>query len=231
MGVQLKALVVEDDAGSLELICETLIASGIETIGTRSPVHATDLVDREKFDGIFLDLGMPGLNGVELARRIRKSDLNATTTIIVVSGESPARVKEAFAAGAQFYLSKPLDQMKLKRLVSSTQGSLLLERLRNRPVDLRTALVCRTSSGEFAGVTSQISEKGMVFSFEGSLRPGEFVHFTFRLPKSRADVDATGTILRVMRDDGPQRAGCRFESLNPAGKKALREFLASAGAT
>src|SRR5258706_14315347 len=107
--MQLKTLVVEDDANSLELICEALNASGIGALGTRSPQHACELVEGEKFDGIFLDLSMPGLDGLELSRRIRKSSHNATTPIVVVTNHTdPATVQEAFRAGAHFFLSKPL---------------------------------------------------------------------------------------------------------------------------
>jgi CheY-like chemotaxis protein len=228
--VQLNALVVEDDASSLELICEALHGSGITAVGTRSPLHATDLVDRRRFDGIFLDLAMPGLNGSALARRIRRSTHNATTPIVVV-GEperpGPHTIKDAFAAGAQFYLAKPLDRSKLERLVHSTQGSLVRERLRRHSVELRTEVSCRTGAGECSGVSVEISEKGLVFQFDGALHSSDYVRLSFRLPRSERPIEATGTIQRVMRESGRQRAICRFDSMNAASSRALHEFLVS----
>src|SRR5258708_2088029 len=225
----LKVLVVEDDFASLELLCETLLAGGIEAQGTRNPVQAVVMIEDEKFDGIFLDLTMPGLDGFELCRRIRKSDRNSTTPIIVVSGRSGRDVMtQAFSSGAQFYLAKPLDRMKLKRLLNSTQGSLLQERLRNHAVPLRAQLLCRGRFGDFPGTISQISANGIVFNFDGVLHPGDRVQLSFRLPSSDIAVEFTGTVLRIIRVDGQQKAGCRFETFNPKGNQALREFVSSA---
>lgn len=224
--MRLSVLVVEDDSASLELICETLNASGIDARGMRSPVHAAAMIDEEKFDGIFLDLSMPGMDGMELARRIRKSGPNASTPIVVVSGRMDRDViKQAFEAGAQFYLPKPLDRVKLKRLVSTTQGSLLSEYLQTHPVEMRTPVLCRTKAGDCTGFSSQVSPKGMVFTFEGALRPGELVQLSFRIPDTESVVEAAATVLRIMRSDGPQKAGVRFDTVNASGKRALRQYI------
>jgi CheY-like chemotaxis protein len=229
--MKMKVLVVEDDFASLELLCEALSATGVEVQGTRSSVQAVAMIEDQKFDGIFLDLTMPGLDGLELSRRIRKSEGNSTTPIIVVSGRSEKdTMKEAFASGAQFYLAKPLDRMKLKRLVNTTQGTILQERLSNYPVAVRTQLLCRSRRGDFPGEISQISEKGLVFQFDGLLHPGDSVQLSFRLPSTENSLEATATVLRIMRMEGRQKAGCRFETLNPKGKQALREFVSAAAA-
>jgi CheY-like chemotaxis protein len=228
--MELNALVVEDNASSMELICEALHGAGISAMGTRSPVHASDLLDRRKFDGIFLDLAMPGLNGAALSRQIRRSTRNASTPIIVVGEQNrpgPNAIKEAFAAGAQFYLAKPLDRTKLVRLVNSTQGSLMRERLRNQTVEVRTAVSCRTGSGEYSGVSAQVNETGIVFQFDGKLHSGDFVRLSFRLPRTECKVETTGTIVRVMRDAGKQRAACRFDNLNSASLQAIHDFVTS----
>src|SRR5580658_569060 len=174
--MQLNALVIEDNASSLELICEALHGAGIATMGTRSPLHASDLLDRRRFDGIFLDLSMPGLDGAAMSRRIRKSTRNATTPIVVVGEEDRAgthHVKDAFAAGAQFYLHKPLDRAKVIRLVHSTQGSLLRERMRHHTVEFRTEVIARSGSGECSGASLEIGEGGMLFQFEGTLHTSD----------------------------------------------------------
>jgi CheY-like chemotaxis protein len=223
-------LVIEDNASSLELICEALHGAGIATMGTRSPLHASDLLDRRRFDGIFLDLSMPGLDGAAMSRRIRKSARNATTPIVVVGEQDRAgtnSVKDAFAAGAQFYLHKPLDRAKVIRLVHSTQGSLLRERMRHQTVEFRTEVSGRSSSGECSGVSLEFSQGGMAFQFEGTLHTSDLVRLSFRLPKSERPLDARATVTRVMRDSGQQTAICRFDNLSAANLRALHDFLAS----
>jgi CheY-like chemotaxis protein len=232
--MQLNALVIEDNVASLELICEALHGAGIATMGTRSPLHASDLLDRRRFDGIFLDLSMPGLDGAAMSRRIRKSTRNATTPIVVVGEEDRAgthHVKDAFAAGAQFYLHKPLDRTKLMRLVHSTQGSLLRERMRHHIVALRTEVNCRSGSGECTGVGLEIGEAGIIFQFEGTLHTSDLVRLSFHLPKSLRAVEARATVTRVIRESSQQRAICRFDHLSSATLQALHEFLASSVAS
>jgi CheY-like chemotaxis protein len=228
--MELNALVVEDNASSLERICDALQGAGISAMATRSPLHASELLDRRKFDGIFLDLAMPGLNPAALSRQIRRSTRNATTPIIVVGEQDrpgPYAIKEAFAAGAQFYLAKPLDRAKLLHLVNSTQGSLMRERLRSQTVEMRTAVSCRTGSGEYSGVSTQVNETGIVFQFDGKLHSGDFVRLSFRLPRTECKVETTGTIMRVMRDAGQQRAACRFDNLSSASLQAIHDFVTS----
>ena len=67
----LKLLVVEDDLASLELMTEVFTSLKAEVRPVSDSEKAADMVNREKFDGIFLDLEMPKVNGFDLARRIR----------------------------------------------------------------------------------------------------------------------------------------------------------------
>jgi CheY-like chemotaxis protein len=80
--VSLKLLVVEDDIASLELMTEVLTSLNAEVRPLRDSQKAADLVNREKFDGIFLDLEMPNLNGFELARQICQSSWNKAAPIM-----------------------------------------------------------------------------------------------------------------------------------------------------
>ena len=82
----LKLLVVEDDLASLELMAEVFTSLNAEVCPVSDSEKAADLVNQEKFDGIFLDLEMPNLNGFDLARLIRKSSWNKSTPIIIVTG-------------------------------------------------------------------------------------------------------------------------------------------------
>ena len=84
----LKLLVVEDDVPSLELMAEVFTSLQAEVRPVDNSETAAALVDREKFDGIFLDLEMPRLHGFDLTHRIRESSWNKSTPIIVVSGRS-----------------------------------------------------------------------------------------------------------------------------------------------
>jgi hypothetical protein len=137
-------------------------------------------------------------------------------------------MKDAFSAGAHFFLSKPLDLAKLRHLASSTHGTLLREQRRSRQVPLAVEITCRAGPRSFSGVTSQISEQGLVFRLvlcrEGSLHPGELVHVRFCLPASS---HALETMSVIMRTDEERHTSCRFQKLAEETRKAVQEFVAS----
>ena len=67
MAFKPKILVVEDDEQMLRLLGEVLAQMGAEPYCEGSSVHAAELAEHEKFDGVFLDWKMPELDGLELA--------------------------------------------------------------------------------------------------------------------------------------------------------------------
>ena len=110
----LKLLVVEDNLASLELMTEVFTSLKAEVRPISDSEKAVGVVNQEKFDGIFLDLEMPSLNGFDLARLIRKSSWNKSTPIIIVTGRDERQtMHDAFAFGATFFLQKPVDRQNL----------------------------------------------------------------------------------------------------------------------
>lgn len=114
----LKLLVVEDDLASLELMTEVFTSLKAEVRPISDSEKAVTAINQERFDGIFLDLEMPNLNGFDLARLVRKSSWNKSTPIIIVTGRDERQtMRESFAIGATFFLQKPVDRQKAKHVV------------------------------------------------------------------------------------------------------------------
>ncbi|MCR5511782.1 MAG: LytTR family DNA-binding domain-containing protein, partial [Lachnospiraceae bacterium] len=65
---------------------------------------------KQAFDLLFLDIGLPGMDGVEVARKIRKG--NADVMIVFITADD-SRVFDAFDVSALHYLRKPIDLDKL----------------------------------------------------------------------------------------------------------------------
>lgn len=82
------------------------------------------------FDIIFLDVWMKNMNGMELAREIRKFDQNVQ--IVFLTG-NPEYVFEGYEIGAVRYLIKPIDESKLKQALDTC-----MERIKNRNEDYLT---------------------------------------------------------------------------------------------
>jgi CheY-like chemotaxis protein len=79
--LSLKLLVVEDDPASLELMTEVLRSLEAEVRSLGDSEEAVALVKQQKFDGIFLDLEMPNLNGFAIAQEVRTSSRNKLTPL------------------------------------------------------------------------------------------------------------------------------------------------------
>jgi CheY-like chemotaxis protein len=89
-------------------MAEVFTSLKAEVCSVSDSVQAAALVNQEKFDGVFLDLEMPNINGFDLARQIRKSSWNKSAPIVIVTGRDDRRtMQEVFAIGATFFLQKP----------------------------------------------------------------------------------------------------------------------------
>src|SRR5260370_38298912 len=90
---------------------------------------------------------MPSADGMELARQMRSSRFNRMTPIVLISDDQrPSARSVGFAAGASFFLYKPIDKSRLLKLVQATQGTMEHERRRTRRVPLRSKV--RLTFGE-----------------------------------------------------------------------------------
>jgi len=77
--------------------------------------EALRLLPRERYDLVVTDINMPDIHGLELLSFMRKSDVHATTPVIIVSTENAQRDRErGMALGANAYLTKPFDPEALR---------------------------------------------------------------------------------------------------------------------
>ena len=219
----LKLLVVEDDASSLELMREVFTSLEAEVCAIGHSENAATLINQQRFDGIFLDLGMPSPDGFQLARLIRKSGFNKSTPIVIVTGVDDKKVmEEAFSIGATFYLQKPIDRQKLGRLFRTVRGGMLDNRRRYIRVPLRAEVLLGVGSKSVRAVSWNLSEGGMQIEADG-LQSREKVQVSFRLPASEVAIEAEGVVAWVNQN----RQGVQFTSVSGQNQQAIRKFIAA----
>jgi CheY-like chemotaxis protein len=218
----LKLLVVEDNLASLELMTEVFTSLKAEVRPISDSEKAVGMVNQERFDGIFLDLEMPNLNGFDLARLIRKSSWNKSTPIIIVTGRDERQtMQESFAIGATFFLQKPVDRQKLSILFRTVTGGMLENRRKYTRVPLQTEVACIVGSRTIRGMTWNLSQGGMQVE-ASALQPRDKVRLSFRLPVSGVSIDATGTVAWA----GEKRQGIQFTILAELAQQAIRKYIA-----
>jgi len=218
----LKLLIVEDNIPSLELMTEVFISLKAEVRPISDSEKAAAMLNQEKFDGIFLDLEMPNLNGFDLARLVRKSSWNKSTPIIIVTGRDDRQtMQDAFAIGATFFLQKPIDRQKLSALFRTVSGGMLENRRKSTRVPLQADVACTVGSRTVRGTSWNLSQGGMQVEV-GDLKPKDAVRLSFTLPVSGVVIDASGIVVWAKEN----RQGIQFTSLSAQTQESIRRFMA-----
>lgn len=115
----LKMLVVDDNVDAADLLAMFLETSGHEVVVQYSSTDALEKAAAEKYDVFLLDIGLPDMDGNELARRLRASSQSAHATLIAVTGYGQEYDKEsAIAAGFDYYFVKPANPKLLVELLA-----------------------------------------------------------------------------------------------------------------
>jgi two-component system CheB/CheR fusion protein len=113
-------LAVDDNHDAADAFFQLVGAWGHRPLVAYSGATALDLALRERPDVVVLDLGMPGMDGWELARRLRAEPaLNGLVLIAVTGyGQDGDRIKSD-AAGINYHLLKPVDPDLLRDLLAA----------------------------------------------------------------------------------------------------------------
>lgn len=115
----LRVLIVDDNIDAAESLAALLRLSGHEPRSAYGGPAALEAARSFRPQAILLDLGLPGLDGYEVARRLRADPLTAHCLLVAVSGysqpEDQARAREA---GFNHHLAKPADLAALHRILS-----------------------------------------------------------------------------------------------------------------
>ena len=109
----LKILIVDDEEDIAEVLQDRLEACGFNVVSAGTGVEALKKLSGEKIDGIFLDIKMPGMDGLETLGEIRKKDKEVPVIIITASSNKSAAA-EALSRKANDYILKPFDWGEMK---------------------------------------------------------------------------------------------------------------------
>jgi len=110
-------MIVDDDPFIRKLIATTLAdVAAFALHEAHDGVHALQLAAALSPALVFLDVDMPGPNGIETCRRLREQPQMQQCTIVMLTAGAE-REEDALAAGADLFLTKPFSPLELLRLV------------------------------------------------------------------------------------------------------------------
>ena len=115
-----RVLIIEDNVDAAESLAELLKLWGHTVRLAHSGQTGIDAAVGYRSDVVLLDIGLPGMNGYEVAERLRQCPDLQTTCIVAVTGYGQdADVERARATGFDHHLTKPVDPERLRSLVGA----------------------------------------------------------------------------------------------------------------
>jgi len=116
----LKVLVVEDHEDAAQSLVQMLELAGYEVALARTGPDAVEMAESVAPDVVLCDIGLPGFDGYEVARRLRHSDICPGVLLVAVTGYGQeSDRKNAFDSGFNVHVTKPADPKTLIRILEA----------------------------------------------------------------------------------------------------------------
>ena len=202
----LAVLLVQDDADLLARMTTALDRAGLRTTGATNPEDAERALAAGMIGCVVADLGMPGMNGIDLVRTLRRKPETSTLPFILMTGSEDAEgVIEALDAGADDFLPKPV---RLDELVARVKAHLRTQAAWTQVViaELRTRAVAIHAIGQLA-VSSVPEEAATAVVTELAQRIGSRLRRRLPVGRGRRNPSRRGTRARACLSAG-RRCRC-----------------------
>lgn len=123
----MKILIADDDATSRKLLGRVLKKWGFEVIVAEDGIQAWGAIQETDAQIVILDWMMPGMEGVEVCRKIRSREGQARYVILLTSKTGTEDIVEGLDAGADDYIHKPFSKTELRARIRAGERILELQ--------------------------------------------------------------------------------------------------------
>jgi len=108
--VRPRLLIVDDISDNRTILTRRFQRRGFDVVEAECGLTAIELIDKESFDLVLLDVMMPGMDGIETLKRIRSGNSASELPVIMVTAKSEStNIVDALELGANDYVTKPVD--------------------------------------------------------------------------------------------------------------------------
>lgn len=218
----LEGLVIASDVEVVNVFSRSLQDIGLKVEAHPDPHSAVAALSRKKFDVVIVDCAGGDKSG-EVLKAVRRLPSNNKAVVVAIAEGGPS-LREAFAGGADFVLSKPVQQEQATRTLWAGYGSMLRERRRYFRQRLDVPAAIQLESGEKTPArTLNVSESGLAISASLKLPTGQKIRFAFTLPDTDLLISGLG---QVVWSDARGQAGVHFEEVKAQALQELKNWLA-----
>ncbi|PLX74173.1 MAG: hypothetical protein C0615_09685 [Desulfuromonas sp.] len=199
-----KILLVDDVELFLELEKSLLLETGYELFTARSGEEVLERIDAIAPDLILLDLYMGGIDGDEVCRRLRQSEMwKALPIIMVTAAGKRIEVEKCLQAGCNDYITKPVSK---QELIDKIQRLLGQVKSRRAPRDF-IGVAVHVESDAWSGPARarDLSRNGIFIETDKDFAIGAVISITLELP-GRNEVKLLGKVARV-ENEGEKGCG------------------------
>lgn len=211
-----RVLVISNDPSAIQKVVEEMHLLSIVTEICGEVGMALPLLNRQKFEGVVVDCGLPRAS--EILEQLRHTPSNRTAVTFAIAAPQPMPMQ------ANFVMERPLSTESVGRTLKAAFGLIVRERRRSFRCPVTIAAIVWVEGKEANCHLVNISEGGMAIAELPALKPGAQVKVNFSLP---GKVDRLTVESEVCWYDDQGRAGLRSRVISSEHKSSLQGWLAA----
>ena len=221
--MSLKIMVVDDDAEILRFMKSVVVPLGHQIFTFEDSQQAAERAAQQKFDVVFLDVRMPHMDGLELSRRVRATELNGETAIVMLTAMDDIELlRKAFSEGVTFFLTKPVTPARVSSMLGVLERSAWKDKRHSVRLPFWAPVVCKWHDQHFAGRCVNISESGILLQPSVEPEVGQEVLLELKIAEVHASLNVRA---KIVRKEGNEKVGLQFVDLAPEDRNAIQLYI------
>jgi CheY-like chemotaxis protein len=221
--MSLKIMVVDNEPITLKSMRSVAAPLGYEILTLDDSRKAAERAEKQRFDVVFVEMSMPHVDGLELTRRIRNSQLNRETAIVMFSATNDIEIlRNALGEGVTFVIPKPVAPARLIPMLTAMGRPGWIKQRHSARLPLFAPVNCKWEDKQFALRSLNISETGMLLEPSIDVEEGQEVSLQFKLAEVGTTLNVRG---RIVRKEGMERVGIEFCGLAREALNAIELYI------
>jgi CheY-like chemotaxis protein len=221
--MSLKVLAIDRDLATLKMLRPLGTALGHLVLTTEDYDVGAQKGEGQRFDIVFLGLDVAQPEALLAARRIRDSQINRDTTLVVLSpADDVETLRLAFSEGADYVLPKPIAANRIRPMLAAIDSPGWKGKRPASRMPLFTPVKCVWGQQQAVLSSLNISESGMLLKPSLDLEVGDKVALEFAIAEVGGSLSA---LARIARKEETPSVAVEFTDLTPETRNAIQLYI------